>query len=87
VTATPRYPIQAIREAKQGRVVTCFSSMRLGSLSSRRSFELSDEIFRERSRGAEPLAVRPRESDTFATELPQLHVQLDRLAQSEIEIE
>ena len=24
VTATPRYPIEAIRQAKQGRVVTCF---------------------------------------------------------------
>ena len=24
VTATPRYPVEAIREAKQGRVVTCF---------------------------------------------------------------
>ena len=88
VTATPRYPIQAIREAKQGRVVTCFLVDAAGLVVEPEIIELSDEIFREpalvalsRSRyqphGA--IALRPScRSYTFT---------LDRLAQHEIEFD
>jgi hypothetical protein len=89
VTATPRYPIQAIREAKQGRVVTCFLVDAAGLVVDPEIIELSDEIFREpalvalnRSRyqphGA-TTALRPScRSYTFT---------LDRLAQHEIEFD
>ena len=49
VTATPRYPIQAIRQAKQGRVVTCFLVNSAGLIVEPEIIELSDEIFREPS--------------------------------------
>lgn len=89
VTATPRYPIQAIREAKQGRVVTCFLVDATGGIVEPEIIELSDEIFREpiltalrRSRyeaRQTDSALRPScRSYTFS---------LDRLAQHEIELE
>jgi hypothetical protein len=46
VTATPRYPIEAIRAAKQGRVVTCFFVDDKGSIVDPEMIELSDEVFR-----------------------------------------
>lgn len=86
VTATPRYPIEAIREAKQGRVVTCFLVDAAGMIVEPEIIELSDEVFREptlaalsRSRyeaRAADSALRPScRSYTFS---------LDRLAQHEI---
>jgi hypothetical protein len=89
VTATPRYPIEAIRLAKQGRVVTCFLVDSAGLIVSPEVIELSDEVFREptltalsRSRyeaRRTDSALRPScRSYTFS---------LDRLAQHEIEIE
>ena len=88
VTATPRYPIQAIREAKQGRVVTCFLVNSAGYIVDPEIIELSDEIFRE------PILValdrsryEPRESDTLRPSCRSYTFSLDRLAQSEIEIE
>jgi NADH-quinone oxidoreductase subunit G len=47
VTATPRYPIEAIRQAKQGRVVTCFLVDAAGSILEPEVIELSDDVFRE----------------------------------------
>ena len=88
VTATPRYPIQAIREAKQGRVVTCFLVNSAGFIVEPEIIELSDEIFRE------PILValnrsryEPRDSDTLRPSCRSYTFSLDRLAQSEIEIE
>jgi hypothetical protein len=89
ITATPRYPIEAIRLAKQGRVVACFLVDSTGLIISPEIIELSDEMFREptllalsrsryEARGADS-ALRPScRSYTFT---------LDRLAQHEIEIE
>ena len=88
VTATPRYPIQAIREAKQGRVVTCFLVDSAGFIVDPEIIELSDEIFRE------PILValsrsryEPRDSDALRPSCRSYTFSLDRLAQSEIEIE
>lgn len=88
VTATPRYPIQAIRQAKQGRVVTCFLVDSAGYIIKPEIIELSDEIFRE------PILValnrsryEPRESDTLRPSCRSYTFSLDRLAQSEIESE
>ena len=88
VTATPRYPIQAIRQAKQGRVVTCFLVDSAGRIVEPEIIELSDEIFRE------PILValnrsryEPRDSDTLRPSCRSYTFSLDRLAQSEIEIE
>lgn len=88
VTATPRYPIQAIREAKQGRVVTCFLVNSAGLIVDPEIIELSDEIFRE------PILValsrsryEPRDSDALRPSCRSYTFSLDRLAQSEIEIE
>jgi hypothetical protein len=88
VTATPRYPIQAIREAKQGRVVTCFLVDSAGVIVQPEIIELSDEIFRE------PILValsrsryEPRDSDVLRPSCRSYTFTLDRLAQSEIEIE
>lgn len=88
VTATPRYPIQAIREAKQGRVVTCFLVNSAGLIVEPEIIELSDEMFRE------PILValsrsryEPRESDTLRPSCRSYTFSLDRLAQSEIEVE
>lgn len=46
VMATPTFPIQAIREAKQGRVVLCFVVRPSGEIDDPEFLELSDEIFR-----------------------------------------
>jgi hypothetical protein len=88
VTATPRYPIEAIRLAKQGRVVTCFLVNSEGLIVEPEIIELSDEIFRE------PILValrrsrfEARNSDTLRPSCRSYTFTLDRLAQSEIEIE
>jgi TonB-like protein len=88
VTATPRYPIEAIRAAKQGRVVTCFLVDSQGVIVDPQIIELSDEIFRE------PILValrrsryEPRDSDTLRPSCRSYTFTLDRLAQHEIEIE
>jgi len=47
LTATPAYPIQAIREAKQGRGVSCFFVDAQGYIVQPEIIELSDEIFRK----------------------------------------
>jgi hypothetical protein len=46
ITATPLYPIQAIRDAKQGRAVSCFLVDSDGHVVQPELVELSDEIFR-----------------------------------------
>ena len=45
-TATPIYPIKAIRAAKQGRAVSCFFVDEDGNVVQPEIVELSDEIFR-----------------------------------------
>ena len=45
-TATPTYPVQAIRDAKQGRAVTCFFVDANGEIVKPEIIELSDEVFR-----------------------------------------
>ena len=45
-TATPSYPVQAIRDAKQGRAVTCFFVDEDGQIVQPEIIELSDEVFR-----------------------------------------
>jgi Gram-negative bacterial TonB protein C-terminal len=45
-TATPQYPLQAIREAKEGRAVTCFLVDASGTILDPEIIELSDEVFR-----------------------------------------
>ena len=47
--ATPRYPRQAIREAREGRVVICFEVDPSGQVQAPEFIELSDEIFRATS--------------------------------------
>jgi hypothetical protein len=46
LTATPTYPIKAIRDAKQGRAVSCFFVDSDGYIVQPELVELSDEIFR-----------------------------------------
>jgi hypothetical protein len=46
VMGTPTYPIRAIREAKEGRVVLCFVVSAAGEVFDPEFLELSDEIFR-----------------------------------------
>jgi Gram-negative bacterial TonB protein C-terminal len=46
VTAIPRYPVQAVRQAKQGHAVTCFFVDPEGNIQQPELLELSDEIFR-----------------------------------------
>jgi hypothetical protein len=88
VTATPRYPIEAIRQAKQGRVVTCFLVDPEGVIVEPEIIELSDEIFRE------PILValsrsryEPRDSDVLRPSCRSYTFSLDRLSQQEIEID
>jgi hypothetical protein len=52
LTATPRYPVQAIRAAKQGRAVTCFFVDADGYIVQPEVIELSDEVFRAPSLAA-----------------------------------
>jgi hypothetical protein len=89
ITSTPRYPIQAIREARQGRVVTCFLVDAAGAITNPEIIELSHEQFREpvltalsRSR------YEPRRSGSDPRPSCRSYTfNLDKLAQSEIEIE
>lgn len=89
VTATPRYPIEAIRQARQGRVVTCFLVDAGGMIVEPEIIELSDEMFRE------PILValnrsryEPRASDSALRPSCRSYTfSLDRLAQHEIEAE
>jgi hypothetical protein len=46
VMATPTFPVQAIREAKEGRVVLCFVVEPSGEVFDPEFVELSDELFR-----------------------------------------
>jgi TonB family protein len=46
VMATPRYPRQAIREAKEGRAVVCFVVEPSGAVRDPEIVEISDELFR-----------------------------------------
>jgi outer membrane biosynthesis protein TonB len=88
VTATPRYPIQAIREAKQGRVVTCFLVDAEGMIVEPEIIELSDEIFRQPTLAALSRSrYEPRESDVMRPSCRSYTFSLDRLAQHEIELE
>jgi hypothetical protein len=47
LTATPLYPVQAIRAAKQGRAVSCFFVDADGYIVRPELIELSDEVFRQ----------------------------------------
>lgn len=49
VMATPTFPIQAIRDAREGRVVLCFTVEPSGEVFDPEFVELSDEIFRATS--------------------------------------
>ena len=49
IMATPTFPRQAIREAKEGRVVLCFEVEPSGEIFKPEFVELSDEIFRATS--------------------------------------
>lgn len=46
IMASPNYPRQAIREAKEGRAVSCFPVYGSGEIGDAELVELSDEIFR-----------------------------------------
>jgi hypothetical protein len=88
VTATPRYPIEAIREAKQGRVVTCFLVDAAGSIVEPEIIELSDEVFREPTLSAlRRSRYEARASDALRPGCRSYTFSLDRLAQHEIEID
>jgi hypothetical protein len=89
ITATPRYPIAAIREAKQGRVVTCFLVDAAGAIVEPEIIELSDEVFREPTLVALSRSrYEPRQADSALRPSCRSYTfSLDRLAQSEIEID
>jgi Gram-negative bacterial TonB protein C-terminal len=88
VTATPRYPIEAIRAAKQGRVVTCFLVDAAGLIVQPEIIELSDEMFREPILSALSRSrYEPRKSDVLRPSCRSYTFSLDRLAQHEIEVE
>lgn len=88
VTATPRYPIEAIRKAKQGRVVTCFFVDAAGLVVDPEIIELSDEIFREPTLVAlRRSRYEPRDSEALRPSCRSYTFSLDRLAQHEIELE
>ena len=89
ITATPRYPIQAIREAKQGRVVTCFLVEASGVIVQPEIIEISDDIFRAPILAALARSrYEPRESGSDPRPSCRSYTfKLDKLAQSEIEIE
>jgi hypothetical protein len=46
ITATPSYPLVAIRGAKEGRAITCFFVTSAGLIVEPEFIELSDEAFR-----------------------------------------
>ena len=88
VTATPRYPLAAIREAKQGRVVTCFLVDAAGTIVDPEIIELSDDVFRE------PIMIalsrsryEPRQADSALRPSCRSYTfSLDKLTQNEIEL-
>ena len=65
LTATPSYPVQAIRAAKQGRAVTCFFVNASGRVVQPELIELSDEVFREPILGLS--SVRDTRAGTIRT--------------------
>lgn len=89
VTATPRYPIEAIRQAKQGRGVTCFLVDSAGTIVEPEIIELSDEVFREPILAALSRSrYEAREADSALRPSCRSYTfSLDRLAQHEIELE
>ena len=88
VTATPRYPVEAIRAAKQGRVVTCFLVDAAGTILQPEIIELSDEVFREPTLAAlRRSRYEPRESDALRPSCRSYTFSLDRLAQHEITLD
>jgi hypothetical protein len=88
VTATPRYPIEAIRAAKQGRVVTCFLVDASGAIVEPEIIELSDEIFRAPTLAALARSrYEPRESDALRPSCRSYTYSLDQLAQHEIDFD
>ena len=88
ITATPRYPIQAIREAKQGRAVACFFVDAAGLVVDPEIIELSDELFREPTLVALSRSrYEPRDSGAMRPSCRSYTFSLDRLAQHEIELE
>lgn len=52
IIAGPNYPRQAVREAKEGRAVSCFIVDGRGEISRPGIIELTDEVFREATLGA-----------------------------------
>ena len=79
LTATPRYPVQAIREAKQGRAVSCFFVDANGYIVQPELIELSDEVFRQPILNAlRARATRNRPTRACCDRLPQLHFQARR---------
>jgi hypothetical protein len=88
VTATPRYPLEAIREAKPGRVVTCFLVDATGAIVDPQLIEISDEVFREPTLAALSRSrYAPRDSDVLRPSCRSYTFSLDRLAQHEIEVD
>jgi hypothetical protein len=47
LTSTPQYPLQAIRDARQGRAVSCFFVDAAGNIVRPELIELSHEVFRQ----------------------------------------
>lgn len=47
LTSTPQYPLQAIRDARQGRAVSCFFVDANGDIVQPELIELSHEVFRQ----------------------------------------
>jgi hypothetical protein len=88
VTATPRYPVEAIRKAQQGRVVTCFLVDATGAILEPEIIELSDEVFREPTLTAlRRSRYEPRDSDFLRQSCRSYTYSLDRLAQHEIALD
>ncbi len=87
VTATPRYPVEAIRQAKQGRGVSCFLVDAAGAIVEPELIELSDEIFREPILTAlKHSRYQPRDADSMLRPSCRSYTfSLDRLAQHEIQ--
>jgi hypothetical protein len=46
IMASPNYPRQAVREAKEGRAIGCFAVYGSGAIGKARVLEVSDELFR-----------------------------------------
>lgn len=89
VTATPRYPIEAIRQAKQGRVVTCFLVDAAGVIVDPEIIEISDDVFRSPILAALSRSrYEPRRADSALRPSCRSYTfSLEQLAQNEIEIE